>query len=39
MKKPMPKPQTVSDSYLLYQMGYEVHINDGQVSKVKKSKK
>ncbi|MEG6613730.1 hypothetical protein V6C42_12820 [Pseudoclostridium thermosuccinogenes] len=37
-KKSMPIPVTLNDCLLLYQMGYEVEINDGKVIKVKKRK-
>lgn len=36
--KSMPQPVTLNDCCLLWQMGYEVHINDGRVSEVVKRK-
>ncbi|MHB8061336.1 MAG: hypothetical protein ACYDG2_01695 [Ruminiclostridium sp.] len=35
----MPLPVTVNDCLLVSQMGYEVVVNDGQVSKVIKKEK
>lgn len=37
-KKAMPQPATLNDCCLLWQMGYEVHFNDGRVSEVVKRK-
>lgn len=37
-KAKMPIPVTVNDCLLLWQMGYEVEINNGKVTAVKKKK-
>jgi hypothetical protein len=33
-KQPIPMPVTLSDCYLLHQMGYEIEINDGRITKL-----
>ena len=38
-RKPIPIPVTVNDCLLLWQMGYRVEINDGQVKAVRKERK
>lgn len=37
-KDKMPMPVTVNDCLLLWQMGYEVEVNNGIVTAVKKEK-
>ena len=37
-KKPIPMPVNLNDCLLLYQMGYEVEINNGQVTKIRKKR-
>ena len=39
MKKIMPKPVTLNDCLLVMQMGYEVEIDNGQVTRLIKKKK
>lgn len=39
MRKGMPKPVTLGDCMLVMQMGYEVEIDNGQVTKLIKKKK
>lgn len=36
--KAMPQPVTLNDCCLLWQMGYEVHFNDGKFSGMEKRK-
>jgi len=38
-KKKVPKPVTLNDCYLLWQMGYAVICHDGKVIKIRKEKK
>ncbi len=33
-RKPIPMPVTLSDCYLLHQMGYDIEVNDGRISKI-----
>lgn len=35
-RKPIPMPVTLSDCYLLHQMGYDIKINDGRISNIVK---
>lgn len=35
----IPQPITVNDCLLLWQMGYEVEISNGQITKIKKARK
>jgi len=35
----MPMPVTVNDCLLLHQMGYNVEINNGEITKIKKIRK
>ena len=37
-KPKIPLPVTVNDCLLLWQMGYEVEINNGQATKVRKKR-
>jgi hypothetical protein len=39
MKSAMPKPVTLSDCLLVMQMGYEVEVNNGEVTRLVKKKK
>ncbi len=33
-RKPIPMPVTLHDCELLHQMGYDIEINDGRISKI-----
>lgn len=38
-QKAIPAPETLSDAYLLHQMGYTTEVDDGQILTIKRGEK